>query len=355
MISAQEQALRNLKLSNGMTWKALAKALGITERSILSYVAAPGTKGYREMPTEVWHKLENISGHELDRNNAGLYFPKKKVISISSQKGGVGKTSLVAIIASIFANMGYRVLVIDMDPQGNLTEQYYREDQDFPSEILADPDGDEFSPGPAHVWNMFQSNVPVNPLQISDNLYLVGSSLDLADIQLGDPESVISNFNESINKLQEDFDLVILDTLPSFGNALAAAHRSADWLVIPTELARFSKKGITYQLRTAMNTKNVFNTDLTLLGIVVNKITYTSRKDNELLRIQENYRELLEEQYGDLMLSPALKLATSIVESQAIGVPLIEYAPKSETTLQFTQLSQELLRRIKVEEEGIHG
>jgi chromosome partitioning protein len=99
------------------------------------------------MPAEVWHKLENISGHELDRNNAGLYFPKKKVISISSQKGGVGKTSLVAIIASIFANMGYRVLVIDMDPQGNLTEQYYREDQDFPSEILADPDGDEFSPG----------------------------------------------------------------------------------------------------------------------------------------------------------------------------------------------------------------
>lgn len=354
MISAQEQALRNLKLNSGATWKTTAKALGITERSLLSYIAEPGTKSYREMPADVWQKLEELSGHALSRNTDNLFYPQRKVISVSSQKGGVGKTTIASILASIYAHMGYKTLVIDMDPQGNLTEQYYQEDDDFPSEILSDPDGDEFMPGPAHVWNMFLDNEDVIPLQLSENLYLVGSSLDLADIQLGDSDEVINNFHNSIEKLKKEYDIIILDTLPSFGNALAAAHRSADWLVIPSELARFSKKGITYQLRTAMNTKQLYKTDLALLGIVINKITYTNRKSNELLRIQENYRELLADQYGDLLLSPAIKTATSIVESQAIGTPLIEYAPKSETSLQFTQLAQEILRRVKAEEEH-HG
>lgn len=351
MISAQEQALRNAKLSHSMTWKQLADALDVTERSILSYVAVPGSRGYREMPAEVWQKLEAFSGHQLVRNDLSLYYPKRKVISISSQKGGVGKTTIAAIKASIYANMGYRTLVIDMDPQGNLTEQYYSEDQAFPSEILADPESDEFTPGPAHIWNMFMDDAEIKPLQLTENLFLIGSSLDLVDIQLGDSDTVISNFHKSIMKLQEDFDLIILDTLPSFGNALAAAHRAADWLVIPTELARFSKKGIVYQLRTAMNTKKLYGTELQLLGIVINKIIYTNRKSNELLRIQENYRELLADQYGELLLKPELKTATSIVESQAIGIPLIEYAPKSETSLQFTQLALEILRRIKAEEE----
>lgn len=103
--------------------------------------------------------------------------------------------------------MGYKTLVIDMDPQGNLTEQYYQEDDDFPSEILSDPDGDEFMPGPAHVWNMFLDNEDVIPLQLSENLYLVGSSLDLADIQLGDSDEVISNFHNSIEKLKKSTTL----------------------------------------------------------------------------------------------------------------------------------------------------
>lgn len=350
MISAQEQALRNFKLATASTWNQVAKVLGITERAVLGYIASPGTKSYREMPADVWLKLEQLSGYELSRDAGSLYFPERKVISVSSQKGGVGKTTIASILASIYAHMGYKTLVIDMDPQGNLTEQYYQEDDEFPSEILSDPDGDEFMPGPAHVWNMFLDNEDVIPLPISENLYLVGSSLDLADIQLSNSDEVINNFHNSIETLKKEYDLIILDTLPSFGNALAAAHRSADWLVIPSELARFSKKGITYQLRTAMNTKQLYKTDLALLGIVINKITYTNRKSNELLRIQENYRELLAEQYGDFLLSPAIKTATSIVESQAIGTPLIEYAPKSETSLQFTQLAQEILRRIKAEE-----
>lgn len=355
MISAQEQALRNFKLATGSTWSSAAKALGITERAIMSYVANPSSKGYREMPTEVWQKLENLTGHELTRNGEGLYFPKKKIISISSQKGGVGKTTIAAIIASILAHMGYKTLVIDMDPQGNLTEQYYLEDDEFPNEILADPDGDDFKPGPAHVWNMFRNDAEICPLQLQDNLYLIGSSLDLADIQLGSSDTLINNFYNNIKSLESQFDIIILDTLPSFGNALASAHRSADWLVIPSELARFSKKGISYQLRTAMNTKRLYETDLTLLGIVINKIVYTSRKEDSLVRIQENYRELLTSQYGDSILLPALKTATQIVESQAVAVPLIEYAPKSETSLQFTALTQEILRRIKVEEEASHG
>ncbi|XP_028982554.1 uncharacterized protein LOC114841665 [Diachasma alloeum] len=355
MITAQELALRSFKLSLGATWKDAAKALGITERAILSYIAEPGTKGYREMPTDVWQRLEERTGHSLLRNTDGLYFPQKKIISVSSQKGGVGKTTIAAAIAAVLARMGYKTLVIDMDPQGNLTEQYYQEDDEFPAEILPDPDGDDFKPGPAHIWNMFEDeNAQIEPLKREENLYLIGSSLDLADIQLGDTKTLVSNFYSNLKRVESNFDLVILDTLPSFGNALAAAHRSADWLVIPTELARFSKKGIVYQLKTAMNTKLIYDTELTLLGIVVNKINYTSRKEDSLVRIQDNYRKLLMQQYGDHIVSPAIKTATQIVEAQSLAQPLLDYAPNQEITLQFTLLTQELLRRIK-HEEGYHG
>lgn len=98
MISAQEQALRNFKLATGSTWSSAAKALGITERAIMSYVASPSSKGYREMPTEVWQKLENLTGHELIRNGEGLYFPRKKIISISSQRVAWVKQQLLQLL-----------------------------------------------------------------------------------------------------------------------------------------------------------------------------------------------------------------------------------------------------------------
>jgi len=355
MITHQEHALRNLKTALGnVPWKIVASELGIKERVVLSYIAAPNTKSYREMPDEVWEKIEKLSGHSLSRTAESLYYPQRKVISVSSQKGGVGKTTLASILASIYAHMGYRTLIIDMDPQANLTEQFFDEEHVFPAEILKDVHQDEFDPGEAHVWHMFEADSHVKPMRLSDNLYLVGSSLDLSETQQDkNLTQVVNNFHDNLEKLKNDFDIVILDTLPSFGNILAAAHRSADWLIVPTELARFAKKGISYQLKTAMNTKSLFNTDLNLLGIVINKVQYTKRSEGKLLAIQDAYLGVLKDLYGNHILSPLLKTAPHIVESQAMGEPLIKWAPKADITLQLTELSHELLRRIKEIEENV--
>lgn len=355
-MTPQAFILRQAKQKAGkITWKEIASRINSTERALKSYLAPDGSTNFRTMPEEVFAKLEEVFGPSVQMmNSSSRYHPFKKVISVSAQKGGVGKTTIVSTLGSIYAKMGYKVLVIDMDPQANLTEQYFVEDEDFPAEIEPEIDGDTFSPGPAHVWNMFVGDTPVHPYPINDKLHLIGSSLDLAEI-MGQDLSVVDHFNHSLDTLKDDYDLIILDTLPSFGNILASAHRAADWLVIPTELARFSKKGIRLQAQTANNTVQHFGHDLQLLGILVNKAVYINRSQHKLLKIQDAYLSSLVEQYDDAILQPIISSSPQVSESQLMARSIIDYAPSSEVAIQFTALANELMNRIELHEGNANG
>lgn len=351
-MTPQAFLLRQAKIKSGkVTWEVIAKRIGIPLRTLKSYIADQSSVAYRVMPEELVEKIQNEFDLESPRAQGGdLYKPRKNVIAVSAQKGGVGKTSIVSNTAAAYASQGYKTLVIDMDPQANLTEQYFLEDSAFPSEIEPEIDADEFRPGSAHVWNMFTESGPVEPLKIMPNLYLIGSSLDLAQIQ-GMDLSVADVFNKRLEQLKHEFDLVILDTLPSFGNLLAAAHRASDWLVIPTELARFAKKGIRLQIQTAKNTISQFEHDMHLLGVVVNKVTYLNRSKQTLLNIQAAYLDSLQDQYGDLLMKPLISHSPKVTEAQALAKPITEYAPSSEPAMQFTALTQELMSRIEAQED----
>lgn len=362
-MTPQAFILRQAKQRAGkITWKEIASrinspdlAIKCTERAIKSYLAPEGTTNFRTMPEDILRRIEEVFGPSVQmKNSSSRYQPVKKVISVSAQKGGVGKTTIVSCLGSIYAKMGYRVLVIDMDPQANLTEQYFLEEEEFPVEIEPEIDGDSFIPGPAHVWNMFEGNTPVRPYPINDKLHLIGSSLDLAEI-MGQDLSVVEHFNQSLNSLKGDYDLIILDTLPSFGNILASAHRAADWLVIPTELARFSKKGIRLQAQTANNTVQHFGHDLQLLGILVNKAVYTNRGQQKLFKIQDAYLSALVAQYDDAILHPIISSSSQISESQLMAKTIIDYAPSSEVAIQFTALANELMNRIELHEGNANG
>ncbi|MEQ1965697.1 ParA family protein [Xenorhabdus nematophila] len=353
MISqAQLLHLAKVKAGTKATWETVAKALGITRGRIKTYLFDPNTKNYREMPDDVRQKIYEV--YDLEDSfitESETYRPKGNVLSISTQKGGVGKTTMAAAIASVFAKKGYRVLIIDMDPQGNLTEQYFPDDgSSYPPEIETELDGDIFKPGLAHVWNMFFEDKEIYPYPVSKNLSLIGSGLDLAEIQEWELHRVVNTFKTRLDKLRSRYDLVILDTLPSFGNLLAAAHASADWLIIPTELARFSRRGIALQLRTARNTTKQFNSNMKLLGVVINKSIFVNRKEKRLNNIQQVYLERLEEEFGDYLLKPIVAASSKFVESQAMGEPIDEYSPRSEAAIQINELAFELMRQIKIKE-----
>ncbi|HEN3637882.1 AAA family ATPase [Yersinia enterocolitica] len=352
-MTPQAFLLRKVKLKAGkVTWDTIADRLGIPLRTLKSYIAPEGSSNFRVMPEELIAKIENefdIQVGQIFAEPDGIYKPRKKVIAISAQKGGVGKTTIAAYVAAAYAKQGYKVLAIDMDPQANLTEQFFREDEAFPLEIEPEIDAEVFVPGVSHVWNMFTPDEVFRPLRINSNLYLIGSSLDLAQIQSNDL-SVVDTFYKRIQEVKNDFDIIIIDTLPSFGNLLAAAHRSSDWLVIPTELARFAKKGIRLQITTANNTISQFDHDLRLLGVVINKATFVNRTKHKLLNIQDAYLSSLDEQYGDLLMKPIIGTSPKISEAQLLAQSILDYAPASEPAMQFTDLAQEIMSRIEHQE-----
>lgn len=355
IMTPQAELLHKAKSKAGSkaTWNTVAEALGINARSIKSYLAAKESSSYRSMPEELIEKLQEI--YSLNAGFSGedqLYLPSGKVIVVSSQKGGIGKTTLSKEIACALAGEGYRVCVLDADPQGDLTSSFFPEGEIYPAEIEEDVDGPEFKPGAAHMWNLFTKDNPVKPYPIGKNLTLMGAGLDLAEIQSGIVDEVVETFNTRLIELRQQYDVVIIDSLPSFGNIQAAVQRAADWLVISAELARFARKGVNLQMRTASNSVDVYGSNIRLLGIVENKVKLISRREKKLKNIQQAYHDTFVEEFGDLMVEPQILLNDKFSEAQAMGQSIFEYAPTSEPALQIKELAFELMKRVQHIEEN---
>jgi len=355
LMTPQAELLHKAKSKAGSkaTWSTIAEALGINARNIKSYLAAKESSSYRSMPEELIEKIQEL--YDLNAGFAGeaqLYLPKGKVIVISSQKGGIGKTTLSKEIACALAAEGYRVCVCDGDPQGDLTSSFFPEGEVYPAEIEEDVDGPEFKPGQANMWNLFTPDSVIRPYPIGKNLSLIGAGLDLAEIQSGTVADAVEIFHSRLQELRDQHDVVIIDSLPSFGNIQAALQRSADWLVISAELARFARKGVSLQMRTANNSVNHYGSNIRLLGIVENKVKLVNRKDNKLKNIQQAYHDAIKEEFGDLIVEPQILLNDKFSEAQALGQSIFQYAPTSEPALQIKELAFELMQRIQHIEEN---
>lgn len=147
------------------------------------------------------------------------------VIAISNQKGGVGKTTISFNLSQILSiKKGTRVLVIDNDPQGNLTASFLANPTVMPGTALDLYDGKSVTPIPAN-----------------ENLFLIGSDISLAPVAERDFQ-VIFKLKESIKRIKSRFDYILIDCLPSFGHLHFAALNAADYVLIPVNPSPFSRR-----------------------------------------------------------------------------------------------------------------
>lgn len=257
------------------------------------------------------------------------------ITGVANQKGGVGKTTTTINLGKNLVVKGFKVLLVDNDPQGNLTMSIFGDE--LPELILSA----EGTPGQANSYNLYNEDSIVLPFEYSENLHVIGCSKHLSEIQTK-PFDVIFDFKEKIEKISVDYDFVLIDCLPSFGTLQTAAQMTADNLLIPTHLDEFSVKGISEQLKTAASTKKRLNNKLNILGILINE---TSR---QRILVEVHFLNELKESYGDLLFNTQITKSTKIKESHALRQSIFEYMKNSDQAKQFMEFTDEYLIRCGV-------
>ena len=200
---------------------------------------------------------------------------KMKTITITNQKGGVGKTTLVINLAQ-FATIEhkYKVAVIDLDTQGNASWT-------LASDVIA------------NTGNIFFDN-KIDSLNASRDLNVISSDYRLANIEKIDVEQIAYNLKAIQKKLQEqNVDLFIIDTPPSMGNALVSSLLVADYVLCPIELEAFSLQGV-HKMRNVINNIRTINSDLTELGLLPSRVeNRNATHRRQLLEIQQSFPQLI--------------------------------------------------------------
>jgi len=248
-------------------------------------------------------------------------------IAVANQKGGVGKTTLTFNLAKLFASQGWNTLVVDNDPQGNLT-----------ASLLEDPSALE-----ANVIDIYQERPPF-PQKVAEHLHLLGSDVTLATLSERGFQ-VVYRLREVLASWQQQessrkFDYVLIDCLPSIGYLHIAALNAADYVLIPTKPNPYALVGMKDLLATIRKTRLRLNRNLRILGIVLNQV------DGRKTVLEQKLEQVLRDNYGELVFNRRLNKRIRYAESPTFRKGITEYRPKDVAAIEFRLFAEELLERI---------
>ncbi len=247
-----------------------------------------------------------------------------RIIAVSNHKGGVGKTTSAISLSAAFVNYGKRVLLVDMDPQGNCAGGLGLDTTLFPYTLVD---------ALAHTCAIEEA---IHKTSFKD-LDILPSNVNLAIVETkihdGEPFKILKNL---LDKVLDQYDFILIDTPPSFGFLSISSLVAADEVLIPVQCEYFALEGVAQILGTISNVQQMYNEKLSILGFVMTMYDARLKLSTE---VTMEVRGLFKEK----TFVTQIPKNNSIVEAQKEGIPVTFYRPTSTGSLAYLSLAREIL------------
>ena len=250
-----------------------------------------------------------------------------RIIAIANQKGGVGKTTTAINLSACLAEAKQRVLVIDIDPQGNTTSGLGIDKEEKENTIYEVMLG-EISIKQAICKEAFDC-LDVIP----SNVNLAGAEIDLIDIE--DREYILK---KSIAQIRKNYDYIILDCPPSLSMLTVNAMTAADTVLVPIQCEYYALEGLSQLIHTVNLVRERLNPTLDIEGIV---FTMYDARTNLSMQVVENVKDHLNQKVYKTMIPRNIRLA----EAPSYGMPINLYDAKSAGAESYMALADEVIKR----------
>lgn len=253
-----------------------------------------------------------------------------KKIAIINQKGGVGKTTTAINLGTYLARTGKRVLVLDLDPQGNTTSGF----------------GIESSTLNGCVYNVLIDGAPVHRIRkettTHKNLHLAPASINLAaaEVELVSQLAREHKLKSALDEISDDYDYILIDNPPSLGLLTVNGLVAADKVVIPVQAEYYALEGLGQLLSTIKRVRVQLNPKLDLLGVLV------TMYDRRTSLSKEVHNELMKH-FGDHVFTTIIPRNVRLAEAPSYGKTIVEYDKFSKGAQAYKNLSKEVVERWK--------
>ena len=256
-----------------------------------------------------------------------------KIISVTNQKGGVGKTTTTINLASALAEQGFRVLIVDLDPQGNAS-----------TGLGVEPEDREFT-----TYELLVEDIALDEIILptsQENISIIPATVDLssADIELISNEKRSFLLYDALRQPAMDdfgFEFVLIDCPPSLNlltvNAMVASHS----VLIPVQSEFFALEGLSQLMLTIREVRETANPDLRIEGVV---LTMYDSRNNLSQQVELDARDNL----GDLVFTTIIPRNVRVSEAPSYSLPVLQYDPTSKGAQAYRSLAVEVLNNNKL-------
>ncbi|MGY3779282.1 ParA family protein [Isobaculum melis] len=252
-----------------------------------------------------------------------------RVISVANQKGGVGKTTTTVNLGACLAYLGKKVLLVDIDAQGNATSGLGIRKADVEKDI----------------YDVLVNETPIKEVVMEtsrENLWIIPATIQLtgAEIELTNQIARETRLKNALQKAGKDYDYVLIDCPPSLGHLTINAFTASDSILIPVQCEYYALEGLSQLLNTVRLVQKHFNKNLRIEGVL---LTMLDARTNLGYEVVDEVKKYFRERVYKTIIPRNVRLS----ESPSHGLSIIDYDPRSRGAEVYLELAKEVLLRGK--------